>query len=418
MLITAGGVQALPAADPPPKPVPEGKSWQIPDPVPGGFASWADLMKMQSRLDAAAAEIEKAAASAPDGLAGIVAAPEKRELIVYWQGAVPAGVQSVISSQDDTVPVRVEPAKYSLKQLSSEADRLSKTPAFGEVAPRVDGSGIEVRWAKDTTAAQKSAADATLKTARVDVRVNTTAGDTAPEPLNGFCGPNGDYGGPSICRLDDAAPYYGGSRGMGCTNGFAIAWGGYTRMLTAGHCYNNGDEVRDPGSDFMGWAFNDMPTRDIMMVDARSFGRMWDGPYDTTDSTKPVAGASRSYVGNWICTSGARSGSRCNIQVWGTGIYISTALGRWGPVVKADHAEQQNAAGKGDSGGPVYSLTGDGSAVIAKGTIVAGDYYAEAPCTGVPTGVDGRFCSWRFYYADIAESLNYYGASIVTAPAG
>ncbi|WP_424534033.1 hypothetical protein ACOZ38_27410 [Sphaerisporangium viridialbum] len=109
-------------------------------PVPGGFATWSDLMGMQNKLNTAAEKIQQAAAaSGRSGYASVIAAPENRELLVYWQGEVPAAVQRVIGEQNRSVPVRVLPARYNQEQLLAEVRRLGENDAVGEVAPRADG---------------------------------------------------------------------------------------------------------------------------------------------------------------------------------------------------------------------------------------------------------------------------------------
>src|SRR2546430_157636 len=100
--------------------------------APGGFASWADLMKMQNRLNAAAERIVAASAT---GYAGIVAAPENRELRVYWKGAPPAAAAGLIQQLRRGVAIRVPPATYSQRELLGEAAPLITGPRGSAVAP-------------------------------------------------------------------------------------------------------------------------------------------------------------------------------------------------------------------------------------------------------------------------------------------
>jgi hypothetical protein len=81
-----------------------------------------------------------------------------------------------------------------------------------------------------------------------------------------------------------------------------------------------------------------------------------------------------------------------------------------GPFVEAEQLSHQNAAGQGDSGGPVFSLAANPSQVIAKGIIDVGDPSAPATCTGQ----GGRKCFWRFTFAGIDSPLTYYTAVIDT----
>ncbi|HEX8631112.1 MAG TPA: hypothetical protein VF755_23385 [Catenuloplanes sp.] len=387
---TAGAAVAAPSPDGAGKSV-VSRAWTELDrtPAPGGFSSWAELMQMQHQLNTAATRIQEVAkATARSGYANIVAAPENRELVVYWQGRVPAAVQRVIAAQSNSVPIRVVPARYSEAQLSAEVQRLGRDSAYAEVSPMIDGSGIRVKQAAGRSA--RAAAP------RSSVSV-------FPDGVN--TGGNGVL----FTRQNDFAPYWGGARTQGCTTGFAIWWAGASRILTAGHCGNNGQNVFDGGGDLMGPIFNDNDVRDTQMINVAGLGRVWDGPWTETGFTKGVAGATFSNVGNWLCTSGSRSGVRCNIRVSANN---ASWFGRF-PMVYADQQQFVSAAGQGDSGGPVFELPWpDDGRVIAKGTITGGVNGTFVPCTGEVW--PGRVCSWRFVYADVTQALAFYGATIVT----
>jgi hypothetical protein len=359
-------------------------------PVPGGFSSWAEVMKMQQQLNAAATRIQEAAKTQRNsGYSNIVAAPENRALMVYWQAKVPAAVRQVIAAESRSIPIRVIPARYSEAQLSAEVQRLGRDAAYAEVSPMIDGSGIRVKQNAGRTA--RAAAQTS------SVRIFP---DSAKAAGSGVL----------FTRQNDYSPYWGGARTQNCTTGWGIWWGGYSRVLSAGHCGNNGNNIYDGGGDYMGSVFNDNDTRDTHMINARAHGRVWDGPWTETSFTKAVRGATFSYVGNWLCTSGSRSGVRCNIRV----IANNASWGGRYPMVYADQQARVSGAGQGDSGGPVFELPyPDDGKVFAKGTITGGVSGTFVPCTGEVWA--GRLCSWRFVYADVVQSLNYYGASILTS---
>jgi hypothetical protein len=228
-------------------------------------------MKMQQRLNAAATRIQEAAKAQPNnGYASTVAAPENRELVVYWQGQVPASVQRVIAQQSKNVPVRVIPARYSEAQMIAEVKRLGRDPAYADVSPMVDGSGIRVK--------QVAGRSARVAVQSSSVRVfPDAAGATGAGIL--------------FTRQNDSAPYWGGARTQNCTTGWAIWCNGNSQILSAGHCGNNGNNIFDGGGDFMGPVINDNDTRDTHMIDVRGHGRVWDGPWTETSFTKAVRGA-------------------------------------------------------------------------------------------------------------------------------
>jgi hypothetical protein len=356
---------------------------------PGPSKNWADLMKVQARLDAAA---DKIGAEKGEGFAGFVVSAETGKLKVFWKGQPPAKVNKVIEAQRAAnVGVDVMPARFSEKELIAAANRVVKKEGVTEVAPDPEGKGLIVGAKRGHKPTDESVPVIKLETSE-------------PTPLS---------------RNDDWAPYWGGARwgpnasGQGCSTGFAISIGGASKMLSAGHCGANGQTARDGGGQVMGSIAGDNNGLDLLYINAWSAGRIYDGGVGVGEFSKPVAYASRSYVGDWLCTSGSYSGAVCGIRVTATGLTINIGYPVYG-IVRAEQVWHTNAAGNGDSGGPVFSLSADPNRIIAKGTITAGDLgSAPAVCTGVPASAS-RGCTWRMYYADIATALNLYWASIVT----
>ncbi|GAB7193493.1 hypothetical protein NUM3379_42030 [Kineococcus sp. NUM-3379] len=358
---------------------------------PGGFADWAQLMREQTRLDAAA---DRLVAARGAGYAGIRVSPEDRRIELHWKGKPSAEVRAVLASlHRERVHVEVRPARHTERFLLAEAAKVARVPGVTGVAPEVDGSGLSVSGSSVKALRAARAASTTVATAEISLPTAASRGD-------------------------DWAPYWGGARWNGCSTGFAVWVGGQTKMLSAGHCGANGGGAYDGGGQFMGTIGGDSDAYDTMYLNASSSGRVYDGGVGTGEFSKPVAGASRSYVGNWICTSGSRSGARCNIQVRSVNrtIWVTNGSGQgyhmYG-LVHAEQAQRTNAAGNGDSGGPVFSLSADPNRVVAKGTISAIDRSTATTCTGEPASAT-RTCAWRMYYADVADSLARYGASIVT----
>ena len=169
----------------------------------------------------------------------------------------------------------------------------------------------------------------------------------------------------------------------------------------------------------MGTVSGDNNSYDRLYINTSSQGRIYngrvnfDGSSPSTAYSSPVKGASQSFVGQFICSSGAYSGTRCNIRVVATNETINTGheIKR---VVRAEQHDQLPAIGNGDSGGPSYSVASDKTRVWAKGTHTAIDLSTARICTGVPTGYNGRQCAWRYWYVDVTKSLDAYGAKIVT----
>jgi hypothetical protein len=127
----------------------------------------------------------------------------------------------------------------------------------------------------------------------------------------------------------------------------------------------------------------------------------------------------------------------------GWGVISSTARGAWHPgrdattensrspvhpvvdrrvvtvfaVVWAQRTDLTNAAGNGDSGGPVFRFNDDLTGVVAKGTYsMQGDPNTYVTCTGIPGVTNdqpGRHCSYDAFYASISDTLSLYAADLV-----
>lgn len=354
---------------------------------PAGFASWGDVMKVQTRLDEKA---ERIVATRDDSFAGIAVAPERNALTVYWKGTPSADATAAMEkARSDGDTVDLQPAEYSEAELMAEGNKIAEQDGVTAVAPKVDGSGLLV-----------SMLPGALPLLFTPVPITTDVS----EPV-------------AASRLDDSSPYWGGARwrlvGSGqCSSGFAISINGAKKMLSAGHCGDNGQTAADGGGQIMGTIAGDNNSRDRLYINTNSAGRIYNGGVGSGEFSNPVIGASRSFVGDFVCSSGSYSGTRCNNRVVATNQTINIGY----LVFETVRAEQQNreaAVGNGDSGGSVFSVPSDNTKVIAKGTNTAIDLQTVRPCTGVPTGA-GRQCAWRFWYADAQLSLNAYGAKIVT----
>ncbi len=350
---------------------------------PPGFRSWDQLMAVQQRLDAAADRIK---ARRDNAFTGIVVSAEQRRLTVYWKdGRPPAAATNTINEARRDGSVQVLAARYSEAELLAEANRVARMDGATAVSPNIDGSGLSVSFAPGRQTAITS-------------NVPITQTDTAAPQL--------------ASRGNDSPPYWGGARWNGCTTGFAISIGGVSKMLSAGHCAANGNTARDGGGDVMGTVSGDSNAYDRLYINTSSAGQVYNGGVGTGEFSNPVIGASSNRVGDYVCTSGAYSGTRCNIQVTAINQTINVGYLIY-QTVRAEKVDRTNAAGNGDSGGPVLSVAADPTKVIAKGTITAIDPSTAVPCTGVPAG-NGRTCSWRMYYVDVVNSLSAYGASIIT----
>lgn len=190
-------------------------------------------------------------------------------------------------------------------------------------------------------------------------------------------------------------------------------------MLTALHCRaGNGGLLRTPADLVVGPGYEWDQSSDIMTINT-SYGRggvtsgnsIWRGSIDKTgggigETYTRVGGAKKAIVTEKLCTSGGFSGERCSLKVTATDKVIEGIRN----LVEVEHTTRGNAAGQGDSGGPVFA---PGSTVVsARGTVVLADGTTQVGCSGDTSG--GRQCFWRIYFADIMYALSYFRATINT----
>ncbi|MFF5075688.1 S1 family peptidase [Actinoplanes sp. NPDC000266] len=187
-------------------------------------------------------------------------------------------------------------------------------------------------------------------------------------------------------RDNDTSPFYGGSKiyipgGGTCTTAFpwAIA-AGVHGMLTAGHCVRNGGTVSTPAYD-MGTVnagtrenWNEVGTvkingsayyrGDIGLIEVKPAYSVQ--PYVWRSNTSYTTVRSKwsrwAALGDEYCAAGFASGEICGYSVLLTGINFDYwNMGEIRNAVQGQRWGNCNSAG--DSGGPVYTIRSDGTAV-------------------------------------------------------
>lgn len=309
---------------------------------------------------------ENAKTSAKSGFASIVLGDDS--VVLRWKGQVPASVQSAIDLARSAVSVDVRSARHSREQLTHAAEAVKRGLSQGaqrrsfSVLIPADGDGLSVEVEGDVTSAR---ADVPAVGLPVDVR----AGEV-PRPLG---------------RLDDTSPFYGGGRivntdnGARCTAGFAVTNGWTNYLITAGHCgrpgggWANGNRTVNIGT-----ASTENVYDDLLLIPTSASGRMFDGAYGNNYSTRFISGFDRVYPNEWMCTSGSVTGNVCSVQA-DTSQVVSycgiDAYGNnecYGDMFRGWSRSGAVAGQPGDSGGPVYSVSGTNG--IAKGIISGGAY--------------------------------------------
>jgi hypothetical protein len=369
------------------------------------------LMKKQVAVDKAADRIAAIpGGDVSSGLGGIVVDPAHSAVKVFWHGQQPLPLRRQIAAERATgISVTVAAARYTNKQLTEQAERLmalrGDDKQLSAVGPAPDGSGLNIGVRDVSLTSARTRAQSLAHGIGIGVQLHVRARIT----------PVADT------RQADTPPYWGGAQlitptGGGCTSGFGVrGWNGAaTYILTARHCgvgtFDTGDGRTVGRSIVTRWG------HDAQLILTWAGSVVYDG--DSIDGSnqfsKRVQGASKNHVGDYVCESGAYSGAICDIKVTDIGQTITLEGHKISDVVQAEQQGHQAAAGSGDSGGPVFSLTDDFSADIGRGTHSSHDESTNVPCKGVPTSND-RTCGWRVYFPDIMAEMNDLGVNINTS---
>ncbi|MFC6082794.1 chymotrypsin family serine protease [Sphaerisporangium aureirubrum] len=370
------------------------------DPGNGGAAGDAELARRQAPMLVLADELEAASGG---GFAGVELDVPGGVVHLYAKGGAPKGVGTLAAKAPGGIRVQVHPAEYSAAELRERAEEIIRTRGLSaggdvhRVTPMADGSGLELGVTSQAGMA-KVAGERMVVGAEVE----------SVTPYDGRWGGN--------------SPFEGGIQINACSASFGGLmsparedWVYPAKLITAAHCFSVGDEVRTgnstTGTVVIGHveAVNPQLDTALIAVDPGKFvtGWMWDGGVqDGSEFGKPVVGTSQARKGSLVCASGAWSGVHCDIKItktdstldWGTHTSRAVSIG--------DQLQGQLAAGGGDSGGPVFTLTGDFSSVLAAGVIIGGDSKKPATCTYVSSR-----CSTRLFFTDFRTVRSYWGLS-------
>ncbi len=359
------------------------------------------------------------------GFSGIEvnASPTHPGVTVYWHGQVPARLSELAATVSTArathvaagVTVRFRPAPYTRAQLVGLMSVINDSPRFLRSGissmgffPRATGFWINVD-------ARADLARARLLVGRTAIAVHYRVSPGAELSVHG--------------RYKDEPPFLGGdfietkvgaAKAYTCSSGFPMHFankkGAPWFMLTAGHCiwHSKLAEQRfwiEGNKKHVGLTFtlfgNDdtsslLMSRPYAAPGAGGAHHIYIGSTSRTSTrgqkAAEVIGAMAMKAGDVVSTSGAFSGQCNGIKVktldweWMGSTVDGTGYRVFGALALQEH--HRNAAGHGDSGGPVF-VQGKGG-VKAVGIISATDSTKDkAPCTGVDLD---RGCYWSLEF--------------------
>ncbi|WP_369383872.1 trypsin-like serine protease [Streptomyces sp. cg36] len=413
-----GPIAAPAAAASPPEP----QARTVSDPVPAGFASWDQLFSLQTSMNATVRQVRRLAGlEKVSGYAGAVASPTARRVEIFWNGKVPEPVRDFAARSK--IPVDIKAAPYSKVELEAAAkvvtDQMGRSTGTGritEVSAAPNGTGLQVqvagapRVAGMKLAAGPVARPAILSKVKVPVDVEVVA--DAPQSLSGRWDTQSHAG---AYMRNMAGPFGAGS----CSTAFSIGDG---KAFTARHCFPAPDTRKTVYSG-TGGRFADLAsgpvtsgstTMDAAVIESGNPNffepTMWRGASasfrDGSGQTVwQVTDWAMAETGNIVSTSGAASGELRNIEVGRKVLQYEAkdAAGndvRFGPAWKAKQVNGTAAAGRGDSGGPVFTPDLRRGGVTALGIISAGDVPVACP----EANPNGRFCGSTLRFVDIQDA--------------
>ncbi len=416
LLAAAGSVGANAA---PPIPVPPDDSWGLiaGQELPADSSFKVEPSPATSPIpDALHAGLSRLSyVGALDAVNAVVWNTDDR-VLEFYSAEDPAALTAVLAAQLPLESVRVVPAVNSKKDVDAALAQIASVGGQLAADVRVEmayapplGDELVLSVAGDVDAA-KAAATALLARSTatsIPVRVEESPGVS-----------------PTLRNVNSSIRFAGAYMRLpgvsSCSTAFLIGEIGTSNrgMMSADHCgtgtsgtwyYSTSTTAAaqiSPYSGMLSWApyTFDMGVWTGTTGASSFYAYVFTGDYLDVGTLSAVKGSASPVVNDQVCYSGSYSGNVCTNIVNYTNVLIcySISMCYQGQSITTQ-ASNIEAAGNGDSGGPVY--TGTTGGVNAAG-IISGIVGGSSTCTGEPGVSGGRQCSPVAIYAPISLGLN------------
>ncbi|MFE9139664.1 trypsin-like serine protease [Streptomyces sp. NPDC007355] len=395
---------------------------------PAGYSSWEELQAVQGPLVELADQI-KGLVTRDSGFrfGSMLINHSERRLDVYWKGAPPSEIMSVLAAADGRgVKSAVVQSPYTQAELQAASqelvqDAIAAPGILVSVGPLSDASGLSVGVSGRAEQASEIPA---LRDLAIPVTIQANQQTATPASSTGAqLTADSD-------RWTDLTPLNGGDHinylatNQGCTtafnlNGPATPSGSPDKVLTAAHCFWNEEkhafdltqrEVKIGANPVNVLIESIDQDHDIAVLrlntNDTSTNKIWtDTPTLNMHPIKAVTSTSGSVPNEYVCTNGAYSGIICGIRVTETGQTVYN--GKWWTYdqVKAWQDDYSAAAGMGDSGGGIIGSWFQAATV--KGTLSTmladpAHFIPLESCPGMHSP-SGRYCSSVIWYTPITK---------------
>lgn len=348
---------------------------------------------------------------------------------LLWHGHDELLNAALTKASELGISVTVEQRPQSLTEIEAVATKLlDARQSFADVGFEITGVqgvaaetsdlvvlGVPTGHARSSGNAAQDVATAAAEIARTltqaPTRISMEGGDIALT--------NGS-------RVAPTPPYWAGSalqRYLApttdiCSSGFSVLYNGSPRVTTARHCDSYPYTGPNGQGDF-GTSIATSTDGALRVLSATGGPRMFDGPWNVGANTgldKGLYGLYDVGLNDWVCVSGASSGSHCTLKVTAMYVYINDGYGTVSTISATQQTAGQIAIAEGDSGGPVfmnYIPPGDYN-VSAVGIIQAGRDSAGTACGSVAYA--GIECYRTVLFTSLRTALNFLpGASLLTS---